>query len=153
DIGPRLVWLDLLVRDRDNAPATVADLDDWKTKIDAPEKLAIDPDFQFRPVNPGRGPLPMLVLIDTKTMSIRNYLTDPDPQTLEVRLRQELATLDGAAQPRFPPEEKFDGLFYRNQWDLLHDITVPGAPPPDPTNAKADDPSAAALGKRLFADE
>jgi cytochrome c peroxidase len=31
-------------------------------------------------------------------------------------------------------------------------MVPPGAPPPDPTNAKADDPAAAALGKELFSD-
>jgi cytochrome c peroxidase len=31
-------------------------------------------------------------------------------------------------------------------------LTLPGAPPPDPTNAKADDAAAAALGKQIFSD-
>jgi cytochrome c peroxidase len=35
---------------------------------------------------------------------------------------------------------------------MLHDMTMPGAPPADPTNAHADDAAAAALGEQLFTD-
>lgn len=153
DVGPRLVLLDLMVANRDNDPATLDDLTSYQTLIDAPEKLAIDPTFQLGPADPVRGPLPFYVLIDTKTMRIVNYLHDPEPETLELRIRQELASLDGLPPPPYPREEKFDGLFSRNRWDLLHEMTLPGAPPPDPTNAKADDPAAAALGKQLFFDK
>lgn len=152
DIGSRLIWLDLLVANRDNMPATVENLADWGTQIDAADKLAVDPQYQFRSVSPIREPLPLVVLIDTRTMSIRNFLNDPDPQLLEIRLRQELGVLDHAPMPTYPTPQKFDGVFYRNQWDMLHDMTLPGSPPSDPSNAKADDPAAAAFGKRLFSD-
>jgi cytochrome c peroxidase len=150
DIGSRLQWLDLLVSNKDNDPATLGDLDAYTALIDAHDKVALDPGYRFGPVNPSRGSLPLFVLIDTRTMSIRNYLNNPDPQLLELRVRQELATLDGAPQPVSPPPEKFEGIFFRNQWDMLHDMTLPGAPPPDPSNARADDAAAAALGKQFF---
>lgn len=153
DIGPRLVWLDLLLANRDNDPPTLDDLRSYRELIDSPEKIAIDPAFQLGPADPVKSPLPLFLLIDTRTMKIVNYLHDPEPETLELRIRQELASLDGLPQPPYPREEKFDGLFSRNQWDLLHDMTLPGAAPPDPTNPKGDDPAAAALGKQLFSDK
>ena len=153
DVGSRLMLLDLQVANRDNDVPVLADLGSYRSLIDAPEALALDPAYQLGAVDPGRGPLPLIVLVDTRTMSVRNYLHDPDPQLLETRIRQELASLDGGSNPTFPKEEKFDGLFSRNQWDLLHEMTLPGAPPPDPTNAKADDATAAALGKLLFSDK
>jgi cytochrome c peroxidase len=152
DVGARLQWLDLLVANRDNDAPTMGDLASYRSLIDAPEKLALDPGFQLGPVDPARSPLPLFVLIDTRTMTVRNYLHNPDPEELELRIRQELAALDGAPPPPYPPQQKFDEVFSRNQWDLLHDMTVPGAPPPSPTNAKADDAAAAALGKQLFSD-
>jgi len=140
------------VSNRDDDPPTMADLDAYKALIDAPDELALDADYHFGAVNPSRASLPLFVLIDTRTMSIRNYLNDPDPQLLELRIRQELAILDGIHRPVPPPVEKFDGMFFRNQWDMLHDMTLPGAPPPDPTNAMADDAAAAALGKLFFSE-
>ncbi len=148
----RLSWLDLLVADRDNVPARVSDLQAFRAQIDVPSTLAIDPSFQLGAVNPSLAPLPLIVLIDTSTMTILNFLTNPDPDLFETRLRQELAGLDHAPAPRPLIPKKFDGLFYRNQWDMLHDMTLPGAPPADTTSAKADDPAAASLGKKLFSD-
>ncbi len=153
DVGSRLVWLDLLLSNRDNDPPTLDDLVPYRALIDSPEKLAIDPEFQLVKADSGKGPLPFFVLIDTKTMRIVNYLHDPEPETLELRIRQELAELDGLPRPPYPSVEKFDGLFSQNHWDLIHEMMLPGVPPPDPTNAKGDDPSAAALGKQLFADK
>ncbi len=152
DIGPRLRWLDLLVSDRDNDPPQTADIPSYRALIDAPDAIAIDPNYAFGSVDPGRGSLPLVVLVDTRTMTVRSYLHDPDPQLLELRLRQELAALDRLPEPAYPPLERFDGVFTRNQWSLLHDMTLPGAPPAEPSNAKADDPAAAALGKALFQD-
>ena len=152
DIGARLEWLDLLVSNSDDDAPALQDVAGYRDLIDAPERVALDPTFQLGPVDAVRSPLPLIVLIDTRTMTVRNFLHDPDPQTLVLRIRQELATLDGTAQPPSPPPELFDGVFSRNQWDLLHAMTLPGAPPPDPTNAKADDVAASALGKQLFSD-
>lgn len=153
DVGRRLVWLDLLVANRDNDPPSIDDLEAYRGLIDAPEKLALDPAHRFAAVDPARGSLPLFVLVDTRTMVVRNFLHDPDPETLELRIRQELAELDGKPRPPYPTTEKFDGLFSRNRWDMIHEMVAPGAPPSDPTNAYADDPAAAALGKELFFDK
>jgi cytochrome c peroxidase len=64
----------------------------------------------------------------------------------------ELATLDGTAPPADVASTLFDGVFTRNQRDMIAEMTNLGAPPADPTNAYADDPRAAQLGVRLFND-
>ncbi len=85
-------------------------------------------------------------------MRVTSVLANPAPEELEARIAADLATLDGRPPPPAPAEDLVDGLFHRNEWDLLSETSLPGAPPPDPTNAVADAPAAAALGKALFFD-
>ena len=151
DIGDRLRWLDLMVSNRDNDLPSIEDLAGYRALVDAPDGLALDPEHRFGAAKE-RAPLPLIVLIDTRTMTIRKIMSDPAPDFLVTRLRQELTALDGLPADAEPERQRFDGIFDRKQWDLIHEMTVPGAPPPDPTNAKGDDPAAAALGKQLFSD-
>jgi cytochrome c peroxidase len=95
DVGPRLEVLDLLVANDDNVPAAVADLAAWRARIDAPQKLAVDPGYRLGPVNPVRAPLPLIVLVDTRTMTIEHTLNDPSPELLADRVRSDIASLDG----------------------------------------------------------
>ena len=62
------------------------------------------------------------------------------------------AAEDGVAPTTLPDEPLVDGMFHRNEWDMIRAVTTPDAPPPDPSDAVADDPRAAALGKALFFD-
>jgi cytochrome c peroxidase len=151
--GARLRFLDLLVADDDNNPATQADLAAHRARIDAPDRLGADPALSFQMLPPPTLLLPLYVLIDTKTMQIRNVLANPDPAELAYRLGQELALLDGTATPAYPPQTLVDGQWTPDQWALLQETTLPGVPPPDATNEKADDAAAAALGKLLFSDQ
>ncbi len=150
DVGARLRWLDLVLSNEDGVPMTVAELGTWRARIDAPDRLAADPAFSLGPALLTTGPLPFIVLVDTRTMKMTDILSDPDPEALESRIRGALARLDGAPVPNPKVPQKYDGVFYRNQWDMIRDVKLPGPPPPDPTNAKADDPAAAALGLTLF---
>ena len=152
DVGPRLEILDLLVATDDNMPATVGDLATWRARIDAPQKLAIDPAFVLGPVNPDHAPLPLVVLVDSRTMTIEGFENDPSPDTLALNLRVNLAELDGHPKPTSPAPVTYDGHFTQNQWDMIHAMTPLEPQPPDPTNAHADDPAAAALGQLLFSD-
>lgn len=150
--GERLRVIDLVVADDDNLPAAKEDATKWRARIDAPDAVGIDPRHQLQPLDPSHRPLPLIVLVDTRTMKVVNTLGNPDPDTLDLRIRQELALLDGEPMPEASSLERIDGLFSRNQWDMVCDMTLPTSPPPDPTNAHADDPAAQSFGRLLFAD-
>jgi cytochrome c peroxidase len=153
--GERLRVLDLVVGDRENAPARAADAAAWRSEVDVPDRVAVgaDPSFSFRAVVPSGGTvLPMVLLVDTTTMKLVSYAQNPDPVALARSIDAAFAAMDGVA-PSPPPDETLaDGLFHRNEWDMIRAIHTPGAPPPDPTDAVADDPRAAALGEALFFD-
>ncbi len=151
--GKRLRFLDLLVADEDGNPAAASDLAAHRARIDSPDRVAADPNVSFVFMPPPTLLLPLYVLIDTRTMGIRNILSDPDPAELAYRLGGELALLDGQAQPAYPSQTLVDGQWSANQWALISEIKTPGAPPADPTNEKADDVAAAAFGKALFSDQ
>ncbi len=152
----RLLLLDLLIADEDNMPATPAAAARWRTRIDAPasvdSKVAVDVKYMFGAALPSKNTLPEYVLVDTRTMKVRTVLSSPDPDTLLGFFSVELAALDGKTRPDLPQITLHDNLLTDDQFDLLNDMKLPGAPPADPTNEVADLPAAAALGKQLFAD-
>lgn len=152
DIASRLEILDLLVAGDQNLPPIAADLATWKSRVDVPQPVAFDPEFRLGPVSSNPFPLPLYVLVDSRTMVVRNYLNNPDPETLALRLHQEVDGIDGVKEPVASPLTLQDGLFTRDMWDEMHDMKMPDAPPADPTNAHADDAAAATLGGQLFAD-
>ena len=60
--------------------------------------------------------------------------------------------MDGKTPPSAVAERVTETYFSRDQWDMLREMKKPMVPPPDPTNAFADNPAAAAFGKELFFD-
>ncbi|MBK7862047.1 MAG: hypothetical protein IPJ65_26190 [Archangiaceae bacterium] len=152
DLGERLVWLELVVAGEDGSPPTRPALERWRARSDRPGRVAADPSFSFGPLDTLRESLPFTVLVDTRTMTIRAASGSSSPEAFASSLGTELADLDARPRPSAPTPERFDGLFGRKEWELLHQMGPPGAPPADPTNAWADDPAAAALGRQLFFD-
>lgn len=151
-VADRAILLDLLVADEDNMPATGPALVRWRAKLDAPEKIAIDPTFTFKSVAPSLNPLPTYVIVDTRTMQVRTTDSNPNPDSFHAKLLVELDALD--KKPRrddLPSAKTVDGLT-DYELDLIRDMKTPGAPPPDATNEFADVAPAAALGKKLFSD-
>lgn len=146
--------LDVIVGSRDNTPASTADAAAWRAAFPlGGAAVAADPGFQLGgALRDGSLVLPLFVLVDTRTMRIVDALPNPAPSELEREVEGAIAEMNGVAPPDARDEELVDGLFRRNEWDLLAETTEPGAPPADPTNAVADDPRAAALGKALFFD-
>ena len=154
-VASRLRWLDLVVGDADNAPARPSDLPAWRALVDAPSGIAFgaDPSFSLRALGPEAGVLlPLYVFVDTRTMRVHGVVSNPDPAALATRIETAIAELDGAAPPAPLREALIDGIFHRNEWDMIRDVVTPAAPPADPTNAVADSAAAAALGKALFFD-
>jgi cytochrome c peroxidase len=152
----RLLLLDLLIADEDNMPATAAAATRWGSRIDAPpgvqSKLAIDAKYMFSGVLAAKSVLPEYVLVDTRTMTVRTVLSNPNPETLSGYFAVELAALDGKPRVDLPVPALKDDLLTEDQWDLLQDMKVPAAPPADPTNEYGDVAGAVALGKKLFED-
>lgn len=152
----RVERLDVVLRDRDNAPAS-ADRDAlaWREAVGAESvSVAADPAFVFGEALEGRAePLPLMLLVDTRTMVLVDVLSNPDPDTLAARVARAIAAQDGSTAEPSAPEPLVDGLFYRNEWAMLEEMAeVPSAPPADPTNEVADSRAAAELGEALFFD-
>lgn len=154
ELASRVSLVDFVVSDRNNVAArTTADLARIEPELGGHAAVvAADPDFVTQRVGLGDRRLPFYVLVDSRTMVVRGFLADPEPERLSGTLRRELALLDGRAPPPLPTIALEDDVFPRHHWDVLHGMGHPGKPPADPTNAVADRPSAAELGKTLFSD-
>ncbi len=154
DIASRVELVDLVVSDKTNvAVRTSADLARVSAELGSHAAIvAADPAYTMHTVAFGDRRLPLYVFIDSRTMVVRAFLADPEPQVVAGTLRKVLAELDGEKPPPVPAVSLKDGVFERQHWDVLHDMVHPGRPPEDKTNAVADLPAAAALGKDLFFD-
>ncbi len=144
--------VELVHRDEQNAPADVATVKRWKQMIDANVVVAAAPDFPVKDAMGFAGALPLYVVIDPKTMRVMGYATNPSPEILLYEIDCAIAAIKHKPYPTRPSPILVDGHFTRDQVELMKAMTAPGAPPPDETNAKADDPKAAALGEALFSD-
>ncbi|MFO0662929.1 MAG: cytochrome c peroxidase [Polyangiaceae bacterium] len=142
--------VDVVVGDRSNHPATkeaaIAFADAFRTSTRA--ATVADPDFSLRSLlPPGGGASPLYVVVDRHSMVVLGTLSNPDAVTFRNGVRELLG------HARRESESLVDGVFHANEWDLLSEMRVPGAPKPDPTNRVADDAKAAAFGKELFNDK
>lgn len=150
-VAPRVQLLDLILANDDNEPAVRDDLKTLRARTAITTRAALDPAFRFAPARLSPAPLPTYALLDTRTMRILVVLDNPELEELIERVGLELNELDGGKPKPGSIVPRVDGLT-RKQWELLRDIRLPGAPPPDPTNAKADDSAAATLGKQLYSE-
>jgi cytochrome c peroxidase len=148
----RVVLLDLVLADEDNMPPTIATAAKWRTRIDAPGKVAIDAKYTFSAALGSREVLPLYVFVDTRTMKLVTLATDPSPDQFADKMLVELAELDKKPRPAPIVPVLYDDILPEQHWDMVRDMKLVAAPPPDPTNEYGDVPAAAALGKQLFAD-
>ncbi|MDF2696224.1 MAG: Cytochrome peroxidase [Labilithrix sp.] len=150
----RLVLVDLLVADEDNAPATLGALGRWRQKVDASgARSGIDPSYTFGPALLARAPLPEYVFIDTRTMKVVSAMDNPDPESLVNRIEVELADLDKVPRPAIISPTVTDGIFTEDEMDLVRGMKLGNLVlPPDPTNEYADVPAAVSFGRTLFSD-
>lgn len=155
ELADRVIVADLLVSDERNFPVvTGEDVARAASRLSGIEPLvAADPAYTFSPAGLADKRLPFFVMIDTRTMVLTQILVDPAPEDARFTFRQTFALLDKTTPPAPEALVAADGIFPRNHWEMLQKMRVPGAPPPDPTNAFADSASAASLGKKLFADK
>jgi len=152
DVGPRVRLFDVLLFGEDNAPATLDDAVAWQALQDVRTDVAIDPTVTVQPFLPAQTRLPYVLVIDARTMTLRDALSMPTEDALEQSVRTALATIDGVRAPAVTPPALVDGRFTRDEWDLVSAMTLTDPPPPETTNAFADSIPAAALGGKVFSD-
>lgn len=150
----RIELVDLVVSDKNNVLVhTSEDLARVEPELGPHARfVAADPEFRFQSVALGDRRLPFFAVVDSRTMVVRRFEADPDPETLESTLRREVAILDGVPPPKYLEVAYVDDLFPRHHFDMIREMALPGPPPKDVTNVVADDARAAALGKILFSD-
>ena len=149
----RFTLVDLLAFGQDNLPATLDDAADFRPLYDVhPDALAVDPGYRFRVLHFGGGRLPLVLLVDRRTMNLSRVLTAPSAVELDDAIDRALAEGDGLPRPASRPRELIDRRFSADDWEQLTAMSPVPPPPPDPTNRVADDPRAAALGEALFND-
>jgi cytochrome c peroxidase len=159
-VGTRVRLIDVVIADEDNQPATVDTIRAWSAREGVGRHVTVvgAKDDAFRAMFPAPAPLPRIVVVDARDLTIRATLSNPDPDRLVDVVQQQLAgrapvspTVEPTPTP--PATARIDGLFTRDQWVLIQGMRWPSALPPDPTNRVADDPKAAAFGETLFSDE
>lgn len=145
--------IDVLTAGVDGLPSRAADLAEFSARYDvAPDALGLDPEERFAPVALGGIRLPMVLVIDARTLQLVRPLFVPRAGYVESIIDQVLARLDGAPPPGPFAPPLTDGRFSADEWDLVQGMAWPATLPPDPSNAHADDPAAATLGAALLTD-
>jgi cytochrome c peroxidase len=152
DVGSRVRLFDVVAFDRDNAPASAGDAKDWQASEDPPTETAVDPAFTVSDLVPPSSQLPVMLVVDARTMTIAATLANPSEDALEQAVRGVLASVDGGAAPDAPAPVLADGRFTRDQWDLVSQMELSDPPAPDTSNQYADSIPAGALGAKLFAE-
>jgi cytochrome c peroxidase len=152
DIGSRVRLFDVVLFDRDNAPASTADAPAWQALEDVPTETGVDPMISVQDLLPASTQLPVMLVIDARTMILEDVLSNPTEDALEQSVRTAWAAIDGQPAPSAPAPVLVDGRFTRDEWDLIAQMSLTDPPPPDPSNTFADSIPAAALGGKVFAD-
>jgi cytochrome c peroxidase len=148
-----VVVIDLWSADEDAMPMRTERLEAVRARYDAePAAIASDPDEQLGVLGIGGTLLPIVLVIDARTLSVERTMLDPRAGDVEHAVRSVQAELRGEEQPLLPEPVLVDGRFTPDRWALVEEMAAPFAPPPSPSNAVADDPRAIGLGERLFSD-
>jgi cytochrome c peroxidase len=151
--------LDVVFAGSDNGPPGNADVATFRAAKNTAGETVADPSLSLRTVFALPAALPLIAYVDVRTQRVLATQSDPSPAQIRGQTSSLLVALDGTAssvpaQPLFPEgsweDPLIDGRFNAAQWDLIAAMVLPDVPPPDPSNAVADDPQAAALGKQLF---
>ncbi len=142
--------IDIVLANRDNATATIDDAEAWQQAFAPNVAVAVDPAFVFEPLLEGAGDmLPLVVLLEDGV--VVDAVAHPAVAEIVARVDALRAQRTGVPAPA-RVVNLVDNRFTAETWALLQLTTVPGAPPPDPSNAVADDAAAAAFGAAVFND-
>ena len=150
DLKDRVRVLDVLLAGADNGPPVPADLTAWASRSGAATVVA-DSSFKLAPLFPARAALPLVTLVDTRTMTPISTFSNPGPEALSDALRAAVAQLDGKSVPAATSPTLTDGRFTSDQLAMVRAMALTRAST-DPTNAHETDAAAVAFGKTLFFD-
>lgn len=147
--------VDLWVADEDALPLEIGEgVNDLERVLGAydvvPEHVAVDPEETLAPLAIGGIQLPIVVIVDRRTLDVERTLFAPHEGDVERAVRSVRARLRGEPAPSEEPPPLVDERFTADEWELIQAMAQPIAAPPSPTNAVADDPRAAMLGGLLF---
>ncbi len=151
-VGGQVRLLDLVLFDRDNAPASLADAPEWQAIEDVRTETGVDPGLVVQELLPSPTQLPVMLVIDAHTMILRDVLSNPTEDALEQSAGSALARSRGRPAPVGPAPALIDGRFTRDQWNLVAQMALTDPPGPDTSNTVADSMGAVALGGKLFSD-
>jgi cytochrome c peroxidase len=149
-----VVALDVLFSGADNGPARAEDAAAWRTAHPSmPGRIARAADPAAADLLRFQRAAPALFVVELRSMKILDVLANPTAEVVETRLHRALSQV-GVLRPakETPPAALADARFSPEDWALIRGMRLPDAPPADPSNAHADDPAAAELGKALFLD-
>ncbi|MDP3277536.1 MAG: cytochrome c peroxidase [Deltaproteobacteria bacterium] len=151
-LGDRAEVLDLLVLGQENLPANARDLASWRARYPQPltHRVVLEPEYLFRTLYLGIRQLPVILVVDTRTMRAVRVLTGPNLHEVDENLARAIAIVDGQPMPRSMPLGEHE--LAEDQMDMVRAMARIPAPPPSLGNHYADDPRAAAMGERLFRD-
>ena len=149
----RLHFVDLVLEDEDALPAHARSLAAASPLYDVmPDVVGLDPDETFASLTSAGARLPAIAIIDARSLRLLRLLFGARAGQLEQTIDVVLSMLDASPAPGPYSPTLVDGRFSEDEWDLIEGMAYPATPPPDLSNARADDPAAAALGAALFAD-
>ncbi|HEX3594174.1 MAG TPA: cytochrome c peroxidase [Polyangiaceae bacterium] len=152
--GDQVVALDVLFSGADNALTQPADLAVWYAAHPSmPGHVARAADGSAAEMLRYQHVSPAVFLVELRSMHILDVAGSPTSDKLMSRIGRALSSLGGTvAAAAAAPAPLLDARFTPDDWAVLRGMRVGVPPPPDPTNAHADDPAAAELGKALFFD-
>ncbi|MBX3222315.1 MAG: hypothetical protein KF795_17480 [Labilithrix sp.] len=146
----RVHVVDVVVRDEENAPPDVEGAVRWQARQDVRTDVVVDPSMALVTTD---AILPRVLVVDPRTMRIREAMADPAPEEIADAALSVAAELRGEAALARRAVTRVDGRFTTVQWAMIQEMVLSGPPPKDPTNVHGDRPGAARFGRTLFDDK
>jgi hypothetical protein len=149
--GERVGAIDLVLGGPDADPASLADAASFRARLDDPRGVTVAPvapEALAPLLKEGAFTLPFVVVVDARTMTVLQGMSNPQLPELRRAIEGDLAAAEGRTPQVIPDEPLVDGLFDREQWDMVQAMALP-AEMTEPAGTLS---PAARLGKRLFFD-
>jgi cytochrome c peroxidase len=152
--GGEVTSLDIVFSGADNGPTAPGDLAAWQAAHPSlPGRVARAADAESGALLRFQRVAPAVFLVEPSSMRILDVLANPTSDKLYGRIVRALSSLGHTVSAAaLAPAPLVDGRFSPEDWAVLQAMRSGAPPPPDPTNAHADDSAAAELGRALFSD-